>query len=42
MQNTLEYTAYNGMKFYIVYIETLEKEARRRFSHDVYFVYYAS
>lgn len=26
MQNTLEYTAYNGMKFYIVYIETLEKE----------------
>lgn len=26
MQNTLEYTAYNGMKFYIVYIEALEKE----------------
>lgn len=26
MQNTLEYTAYNGMKFYIVYIKALEKE----------------
>lgn len=26
MQNTLEYIAYNGMKFYIVYIEALEKE----------------
>lgn len=26
MQNTLEHTAYNGMKFYIVYIEALEKE----------------
>ena len=26
MQNTLEYTAYNGMKFYIVHIEALEKE----------------
>lgn len=26
MHNTLEYIAYNGMKFYIVYIEALKKE----------------
>lgn len=29
MQNTLEYTAYNGMKFYIVYIKALEKSQKK-------------